>query len=129
MVILVDSSIWIGHIRSGIPTFAALLDADEVVTHPFVIGELACGQIQDRGPFMKWLRGMRQAPEATHTETLAFIQGRRIMGRGIGYGDVHLLAACKLDPDTLLWTLDRRLAVVAEELGVRFWPDGSEHPL
>lgn len=122
MVILADSSIWITHFRSGIAAFGTLLDAEQVVTHPFVIGELACGQVPDRGAFLRWLRGMQSAPEATHAETLAFIQGRRIMGRGIGYGDAQLLAACKLGTDIVLWTSDRRLAVIADELGVGFTP-------
>ena len=121
-MILADSSVWIAHFRSANPTFAALLDSDQVVTHPFVIGELACGQIADRGTFLRWLRGMRSAPEATHAEALAFIQGRRIMGRGAGYGDVHLLASCKLTDDTKLWTLDRRLATIAGELSIGFSP-------
>ena len=125
MVILVDSSVWIGHIRSPIRPLAALLTRDEVLTHPFVIGELACGNIRDRGPFMRWLRRLPQSPEATHAETLAFIQGRRLMGRGVGYGDVQLLAACKLAPEVALWTLDRRLAEVANELGVRFSPEDT----
>lgn len=124
MVILADSSVWIAHFRLANAEFMARLDADEVVTHPFVIGELACGSIPDRRTFLRWLRGMNSAPEATHAEALAFIQGRAVMGRGLGYGDVQLLASCKLAPGTALWTLDRRLRVVADELDISFTPTG-----
>ena len=119
-MILADSSVWIGHFRSANQSLSALLDADEIVTHPFVVGELACGHLPDRGAFLRWLKRMDTTPEASHAEALAFIQGRGIMGRGLGYGDVHLLASCKLMPGTLLWTHDRRLHTVAVELDVAF---------
>jgi predicted nucleic acid-binding protein len=122
VVILADSSVWIAHFRTHNATLSDLLEDDRICAHPFVIGELACGQLPDRGAFLRFLRGMRSAPEATHPELLAFIQGRRLMGRGIGYGDVQLVAACKLGEDTVLWTLDQRLRAVAQELEVSFEP-------
>ncbi|MFN8617439.1 MAG: type II toxin-antitoxin system VapC family toxin [Dehalococcoidia bacterium] len=125
MVILADSSVWIAHFRVANPSFTDLLDSEQVVTHPFVVGELACGSIPGRATFLRWLRGMRASPEASHAEALAFIQGRGIMGRGLGYGDVHLLASCKLASDTALWTFDRRLRAVAEELGIAFTPSSG----
>lgn len=122
MVVLVDSSIWVGHLRSPHGDLVELLRREEVVIHPVVVGEIACGNIQNRGVFLRWLRNLRSAPVATHAEALAFIQGRRLMGRGVGYGDVQLLAACKLATGISLWTFDRRLAAVAQELGVGFTP-------
>lgn len=119
-MILVDSSVWVAHLRSGVRRFADLLDDGQILVHPIVIGELACDNLRDRGQFLRWLRALPKAPEATHPEALAFIQGRRLMGRGVGYGDVQLLASCKLVEEQSLWTLDRRLADLASELDVGF---------
>jgi predicted nucleic acid-binding protein len=116
-VILVDTSVWIDHLRRGNARLAAMLDAGQVVSHPFVIGELACGTVRQRPVVLALLGRLPVSTVATHTEALAFIEGRRLMGRGLGYVDVHLLAAAALD-DVRLWTVDKRLHAAARALGV-----------
>jgi predicted nucleic acid-binding protein len=117
-VILVDTSVWIDHLRSGVGLLGTALDEGEVLTHPFVIGELACGNIRNRAEVMRFLQRLPLAREATHAEVVAMIEGRRLMGAGIGYADAHLLAATALTPSTSLWTRDKRLADVARKLGL-----------
>jgi predicted nucleic acid-binding protein len=115
-VILFDTSIWIDHLRRGDPELRAALDRGEVAIHPHVIGELACGQMKNRAEILALLARLPCTPVATDDEALAFIETRALMGRGIGYTDIHLLAAVALLPGTRLRTRDRRLAQVAEEL-------------
>jgi predicted nucleic acid-binding protein len=117
-VILVDSSTWIDHLRSGNLGLDAVLEDGLVLTHPFVIGELACGNITNRDEVLSLLHKLPVIPMATHSETLAFIERRSLMGRGVGYIDVHLLASTVLSHDTTLWTRDRRLIALARELQV-----------
>jgi predicted nucleic acid-binding protein len=123
-VILVDTSVWIDHLRSGEPSLAAALEGGRVMMHPFVLGELACGNLENRGEVLKLLGDLPAAPTATDPEALEFIERRALMGRGIGYIDVHLLASIALSGDARLWTRDRRLAAVATELGVAFSGEG-----
>ncbi len=94
-----------------------MLDDGVVVTHPFVIGELACGTLRQRGAILSLIAELPVATTATHSEVMAFIEARRLMGRGLGYVDVHLLAAASIDGVPLL-TLDQRLHVAARALGV-----------
>jgi predicted nucleic acid-binding protein len=117
-VILVDTSIWIEHLRHGLPDLAARLDAAMVLSHPMVIGELALGNLRQRALVLASLRDLPMASVATAEEVLAFIGRHRLFGLGIGYMDVHLLAATQLSPGTRLWTGDRRLQAAAERLGV-----------
>jgi predicted nucleic acid-binding protein len=117
-MILVDTSVWIDHLRQGEPGLVQRLEAGEVLGHPFVVGELACGNLKNRAEFLSLLRALPQAPVATEQEALAFIDGRVLMGRGIGYLDVHLLASVALAGGATLWTRDKRLATVAGELGL-----------
>jgi predicted nucleic acid-binding protein len=117
-VILVDTSVWIDHLRSGLPELASLLERGQVLYHPFVRGELACGNLRDRGEVLELLGRLPAAPVASDDEALAFIERRGLMGRGIGYVDVHLLAAVALSGTARLWTRDRRLENVAGELGL-----------
>ena len=106
-MILADTSIWIDHLRAGEPGLASLLNDNRVLTHPMVIGELACGNLPNRdcgaGPAWGRLPGI---PAATDEEVLFFIEQRRVMGRGIGYIDAHLLAAATLARSVQLWTLE-----------------------
>jgi len=115
-VILVDTSVWIDHLRTVDETLVRALDEGEVVTHPFVIGELACGNIRNRSEIMRLLEDLPRAREATHEEVLAMVERRHLMGAGIGYVDAHLLAAAALTPSTSLWTRDRRLSGAARRL-------------
>jgi predicted nucleic acid-binding protein len=119
-VILVDTSVWIDHLRSGEPSLAASLEGGRVMMHPFVLGELACGNLEKRGEVLKLLGDLPAAPTATVPEALDFIERRALMGRGIGYIDVHLLASVALSSDARLWTRDRRLAAAATELELAF---------
>ena len=117
-MILVDTSVWIDHLRATDEGLAESLDAGMVCTHPFVVGELACGKLRNRREVLALLRALPSAPVATDEEALEFIERRGLMGRGIGYVDIHLLAATALAGSDRLWTRDRRLAAVAEELGL-----------
>jgi predicted nucleic acid-binding protein len=119
-VILVDTSVWIDHLRSGEPLLVAALEGGRVMMHPFVLGELACGNLANRSEVLELLGGLPAAPSATDPEALEFIERRTLMGQGIGYIDVHLLASIALSGDARLWTRDRRLAAVATELDLVF---------
>lgn len=116
-MILADTSVWIDHLRRAIPELVAALEREEVVVHPIVIGELACGQLRDRGEVLALLAELPAAMAATDAEALHLIEEHRLMGRGIGYGDVHLLASAILS-GARLWTRDKRLQVVAARLNV-----------
>jgi hypothetical protein len=115
-VILVDTSVWIDHLRSGDPHLAELLDRDVVASYEFVIGEIACGNLKNRQEVLSLLSWLPKCEPATHEEALFFIDQNRLMGRGIGYIDDCLLAAATLG-SAKLWTRDKRLAAIAEELG------------
>lgn len=117
-MLLVDTSVWVDHFRRGNARLVAALEWQRVVTHPFVIGELACGEIRDRGEVMARLQRLPVAPVATDAEALSLIENRRLMGRRLGYLDVHLLAAALLSPQLKLWTLDIALSETATRLGI-----------
>ena len=117
-MILVDTSVWIDHLRSVNDRLDRALNDGEVLTHPYVIGELACGNIRNRGEIMRFLHRLPLAREATHREVVAMIEGRKLMGVGIGYADAHLLAATALTPSASLWTHDKQLSGVARKLGL-----------
>ena len=119
-MILADTSVWIDHFRSRDGTLEHALTEGEVLIHPFVLGELACGNFKNRAEILDLLRQLPPAREATDEETLTFIDRRRLMGRGIGYVDAHLLAAALLTKSARLWTRDKRLSAIAAELGVGF---------
>ena len=116
-MILVDTSVWVEHLRRGLPRLAALLQGGEVRIHPSVIGELACGNLRNRSQVLELLQGLPTATVASDAEVLLLIEREQLMGRGIGYVDVHLLAAARLSR-CRLWTQDRRLAAVAQEQGL-----------
>jgi predicted nucleic acid-binding protein len=116
-MILVDTSVWIAHFRAADGALAALLEAGTVLTHPFVIGELALGNLPERDVVLRALKRLSQAPVATDQEVLLLISRHALFGRGIGYVDVHLLAAAHLAAAGL-WTRDQRLQGVADRLGL-----------
>ncbi len=115
-MILVDTSIWIDHLRAHDRILADLLHAGSVLIHPFVLGEIALGAMRQREAILTALRNLPQAGIAMDHEALAFIERHRLFGRGLGYVDVHLLAAVCLTPHARLWTRDRRLNEAAREL-------------
>jgi predicted nucleic acid-binding protein len=116
-LILVDTSVWVDHLRTGLPQLQAALEACEVVMHPWVIGELACGNLRDRTVLLALLQGLPEATAASDGEVLLLIEQEQLMGRGIGYVDAHLLASARLTR-CCLWTEDRRLAALARHLAV-----------
>ena len=119
-MILVDTSVWIDHLRKGDDTLISLLNSTQVATHPFVIGELACGNLSNRVIFLSLLKNLPTIQAALHDEVLYFIEHNQLMGRGIGFIDAHLLASLALSKQTFLWTQDKRLAALAEKLGMAF---------
>jgi len=117
-MILVDTSIWIDHLRERNEELAQLLGAGKVLAHPHVIGELALGSLQNRDAVLGALQGLPQVLVATDDEVLHFIETNGLFGIGIGYIDAHLLAAVRLSPGTMLWTRDRRLLAASTRLGL-----------
>lgn len=117
-MILVDTSVWIDHLRAGDEELAALLNSTQVLMHSFVLGELACGNLHNREAVLRLLQDLPQAPLASDAEVLFFIDRHRLMGRGMGYIDAHLLAATALAAPARLWSRDRRLAAAAHDLGL-----------
>lgn len=115
-MILVDTSIWIDHLRRGNPALVAALEAGQVLMHSYVLGELACGTLTNRAEVLALLGKLPAAPAAIESEALGFIERHSLMGRGIGYVDVHLLAATALAGSAHLWTKDKRLAATAADL-------------
>ena len=116
-MILVDTSPWVDHLRRSNARLAALLENGQVASHPFVLGELALGSLRSRADILTYLGNLPAVPVAQHDEVLALVEGRRLMGTGIGWVDAHLLASTLL-ADVRLWTLDRPLARQARRLGV-----------
>jgi predicted nucleic acid-binding protein len=117
-MILVDTSVWIDHFRRTEPRLVAALDREDVLVHPFVVGELACSNLRNRRIILALLRRLPEAPTATDDEVLSFVQRRSLSGRGIGLVDVHLLASLVLHGTARLWTADRQLAEVANDLAL-----------
>jgi predicted nucleic acid-binding protein len=117
-MILVDTSIWIDHLRTRDEQLTQLLEAGQVLAHPFVIGELALGHLRNRDAVLGALQDMPQAAVATEPEVLLFIGENGLFGLGIGYIDAHLLAAVLLTPGSLLWTRDKRLLAASAQLGI-----------
>ena len=116
-MILVDTSVWVEHLRRGLPHLATLLQEGKVLIHSWVIGELACGNLRNRADVLELLQGLPAAVVASDQEVLLMIKQNQLMGRGIGYVDAHMLASAKLS-HCQLWTQDRRLAVLTEEQGL-----------
>jgi predicted nucleic acid-binding protein len=118
-VILVDTSVWIDHLRSPDLKLQKLLQNDEVVTHPFVRLELALGSIATREKVLADLALLPQAPIAATGELFSLVEFRRLYRRGIGITDLHLICSALFDKSISIWTRDRRLGDIADELGLR----------
>lgn len=112
---LVDTSVWIDHLRRGNATLASLLASTEVYCHPLIIGELACGNLRRRQETLALLRNLPEAPVAEHQEALQFVESHRLMGSGMGWIDVHLMVSANL-AGISFWTLDRRLSAIARRI-------------
>ena len=115
-MILADTSVWIDHLRRSDAQLRAALEANRICIHPMIVGELACGSLRNRAT-LAHLQLLPHATFATHDEALAMIEQHKLMGRGVGFVDVHLLASAKLS-NAALWTRDVRLAAIAAEFGI-----------
>ena len=124
-MILVDTSVWIDHLRIGDAQLTVLLEEAQVLAHPWVIGELALGQLSRRSEILGLLSNLPQTTVATETEVMTLVETQHLFGRGIGYVDTHLLAATLLTTDARLWTRDKRLAAVAADLGISYRTAGK----
>jgi len=116
--VLVDTSVWIDHLRNKDPHLIALLEHNQVLMHPMIVGELACGNLHNRSQILSLFNNLPQATEATHDEALYLLGTHNLMGKGIGFVDLHLLASALLSKNTLLWTRDQRLHKLARSLSV-----------
>ena len=121
-MILVDTSVWVDHLRKGDQVLGRLLFAGRVLAHPFIVGELSLGVLRQREAVLGALMDLPQATIATEEEVFRFIEANGLPGSGIGYADAHLLAATRLTPGAALWTRDKRLSEVAERLGLAAHP-------
>jgi predicted nucleic acid-binding protein len=119
-MILVDSSIWIDHLSGNNLQLTDQLNGSTALMHPFILGEISCGNIKNRATVLQLLGNLALCPSATDDEVMYLIDQKRLMGLGIGFIDAHLLASCLIDHGTLLWTRDKRLAAVAQQLGVNY---------
>lgn len=119
-MVLVDTSVWILHFRAGSKELAGLLNEGNVLCHSFIIGELACGNLKDRAVILSYLKLLPLSIEADAEEVLSFIESNRLMGRGIGYVDVHLATSAALT-GVPLWTFDKKLAQLADSLHINYF--------
>ncbi len=118
-MVLVDTSVWVDHLRFGNPRLASMLEEDAVYCHPFVIGELACGHIPDRARTLRDIGTLPQTCLADHEEVMAIIEAHQLMNLGVGYIDVHLVASARLS-GIPIWTRDQAIKKAAAKLGVLY---------
>lgn len=118
-MVLVDTSVWVEHLRSGTIGLESLLNDGRVVCHPFIVGELACGNLKNRSHILSLLDTLTTAHLADHEEVMRFIETNRLMGKGLGYVDIHLLASAVLT-NVPLWTLDKNLGKAAATLRIKY---------
>lgn len=117
-MILIDTSIWIDHLRKADQRLLTVLNASLAATHPFVLGEIALGSLKDRRRLLGDLAALPMVEVATDDEVLSFIDSHDLAGSGVGYLDAHLLAGVKLTPGARLWSKDRKLCAAADRLGL-----------
>jgi predicted nucleic acid-binding protein len=118
-MVLVDTSVWVSHLRDGNAELANLLNDGKVLCHPLIVGELACGNLKDRAVILSFLQLLPMSIEAEHDEVLSFIENNRLMGKGLGYVDIHLITSAVLT-GVPIWTLDKKLAQAADSLYVKY---------
>ncbi|KAI3591780.1 Toxin 1, PIN domain [Cupriavidus sp. U2] len=117
-MILVDTSVWIDHLNASDSMLISLLTEERVLIHPYVIGEISLGSLRNRGAVLGALQDLPRAPVATHEEVFYLIERENLFNRGIGYVDTSLLAAARLQPGITIWTRDKRLKKVVDELNL-----------
>ncbi len=118
-MVLVDTSVWVSHLREGNTRFEKLLNDGDVVCHPFIIGELACGNLKNRAEILSLLQALPMSIQAEHDEVMRFIENNQVMRKGLGYIDVHLLASALLT-EVPIWTMDKKLADVSKNMVLNF---------
>ncbi|MBT9171646.1 MAG: Ribonuclease VapC32 [Syntrophomonadaceae bacterium] len=118
-MVLVDTSVWVAHLRDGNIDLVKLLNKGHAASHAFIIGELACGTLKNRAEILSYLCALPMAVTAEHDEVMNFIENHHLMGKGLGYIDMHLLATALLT-DTALWTLDKKMGEAAASLGLAY---------
>ena len=118
-MVLVDTSVWVAHLRAGETGLIGLLNNSEVLIHPFIIGELACGNLKNRVEILSLLQSLPEAAIAEHAEVMQFIDDHQLMSRGIGYVDVHLLTSVMLT-GVSIWTFDKKLEASAALFEINF---------
>jgi predicted nucleic acid-binding protein len=121
-LVLADTSIWVDHFRKSNAGLRTLIELDALATHPFVIGELACGTPPQRLQTLTDMRLLQHVKQATADEAIAFIEREKLYGKGCGWVDILLLTSTLLTPGALLWTYDQRLESLAEQFGVLYRP-------
>ena len=126
MSVLVDTSVWVDHLPGNVPHLVELLKAGNVHVHGLVIGELACGNLDNRGKRLSDWHALPRTAEPTNEQVLGYIEARRLMGRGIGFIDAHLLYTVEIDESLKLWTRDSRLRSIAQQHGTAYEEPGKE---
>ncbi|MGV3708098.1 MAG: type II toxin-antitoxin system VapC family toxin [Gemmatimonas sp.] len=121
-MILVDTSVWIDHLNGRVPHLDVALTDALVLCHPLVLGELACGGMKQRRKVMQLLSELPLSPVVAHEEAMSLIEQRSLMGKGLSFADVHLLASAAIGDSISLWTHDKRLFAVADSMGLAFRP-------
>ncbi len=121
-MVIVDTSVWVSHLRDGNIKLEKMLNDAQVMCHPFIVGEIACGNIKNRSEILSPLRFLPQAVQAGHEEVLYFIEKNRLMGRGLGYVDVHLCASARLI-GVPIWTFDKCLDEISKQLKLNYIGD------
>ncbi len=118
-MVLVDTSVWVHHLRQGNAELEKLLNKGQVMSHQFIIGEIACGKIKNRKELLALLQLLPVAMQAKHEEVMEFIENNKLMGRGLGYIDMHLSASARLT-GVPMWTFDKRLDETNKDLGISY---------
>jgi hypothetical protein len=118
-LVLVDTSVWVSHLREGNQELELLLNNGDVMCHPFIVGELACGNINNRAEILSLLQLLPMAVQVENEEVLHFIETNTLMGKGLGYVDMHLTASAMLS-EVPIWTLDKNLARINEKLSISY---------
>jgi predicted nucleic acid-binding protein len=118
-MVLVDTSVWVVHLRNGNIGLETLLNEGHVVCHPFIVGELACGNLKNRAEILSLLQALPVATHVEYEEVMKFIEDHALMGKGLGYIDIHLIASAVLT-EIPLWTVDKKLSEVSSKLGIGY---------
>lgn len=118
-MVLVDTSVWVAHFREGNSGLASLLNSGQVCCHPLIVGELACGNLKQRSEILSLLRALPSVVVAEHDEVIDLIENQRLMGKGLGFIDMHLIASALMSRVTL-WTFDRKMSQFAALLGLAY---------